>query len=265
VLFVFDLDGVVYRGKVPVPGAAEALHQLEADRHLVFFLTNNATASRADYAARLGGMGIPATAERIMTSAYATGRYLQEQGAEGKAVYLVGERGLTEEMNLAGMRVLPEEGEEQADYVIVALDRQFTYAKLRRAQAHLQGGARFIATNRDRTLPLEGGLEIPGGGSMVAALEACARPPEITIGKPEPYTWLEILSLAGSPPSQSAMVGDRAETDIFGAKRVGMQTVLVLTGATRAEDVPRLPPEQQPDHVLDSIAELPALVRSWAI
>lgn len=263
-LLVFDLDGVVYRGKTPIPGAIPALNRLAEAGHTLFYLTNNSTATRADYAARLSAMGIPAVPEGIMTSAYATGLYLGEVGAAGKSVFIIGERGLAEEMQLAGLRVLDGDAQEQADFVVVGLDRDLTYAKLATAHRHMSGGARLVATNRDGTLPIEGG-ELPGGGAMVAALEACSRPAEVTIGKPEPYCWQELLSLTGVPPAQALMVGDRSETDILGAKRVGMITVLVLTGATQPEDLPNLPLEQQPDHVIPALADLPALLENGAL
>ena len=258
-LFVFDLDGVVYRGETAVPGAVPTLHALAARGDSLWFLTNNSTRSRADYAAKLTRLGIPARPEQVMTSAFATGLHLRGMGAEGKSVYVVGERGLAEEMRLAGMRVLPDEdGASSADFVVVGLDREATYARFRRAHALIRAGARFIATNRDPTFPMEGGVEIPGGGSMVAFLETSAGPAELTIGKPEPFTWQHILRIAGVPPEQSVMVGDRADTDVLGARRVGMRTALVLTGVTQPEDLPGLPEEQRPDVVMRSLEELPA-------
>src|SRR5207249_132911 len=121
-------------------------------------------------------------------------------------------------------------------------------------------GARCIATNRDGTYPREEGREIPGGGAMVAALEACAGPAEVTIGKPEPTTWREILALTGVSPRDAVMVGDRAETDILGARQVGMITILVLTGVTQEEELPHLPAEQRPDFILPAVANLPRFV-----
>jgi phosphoglycolate/pyridoxal phosphate phosphatase family enzyme len=256
-LFVFDLDGVVYRGDTAVPGAVPALRRLEESGHLLYYLTNNSTRSRADYAAKLTRLGIPAHPERIMTSAYATGLYIQEQGGMGKTVALIGEHGLADEMRLAGLRVLESNSPEQAGFVVVGLDRDLTFAKLASAYRQVAGGARFIATNRDGTYPMEEGREIPGGGAMVAALEACAGPAEVTIGKPELTTWRQILELAGVKAGDAVMVGDRAETDILGARQVGMRTILVLTGVTREQDLPRLPEAQQPDYVLPALADLP--------
>jgi arabinose operon protein AraL len=264
-LFVFDLDGVIYRGKDTIPGAVPALQRIAEQGHSLFYLTNNSTASRASYAVRLTDLGIPTEPGQVMTSAYATGLYLRGQGGAGKKVFIIGEPGLAEEMQIAGLQVIPEGPDSQADFVVVGLDRQLTYAQLACAQRHVLGGARFIATNRDGTLPIEGGVEIPGSGSMVAALEACSRPAEITIGKPEPHTWRQILAFTATAPQQAVMIGDRAETDIRGARRVGLVTVLVLTGATRERDVPDLPAEDRPDHVIPSLGDLPTLVEQGAL
>jgi 4-nitrophenyl phosphatase len=264
VVIVFDLDGVVYLGDTPIPGAVEALNALARRGHQLYFITNNSTRSRRHYADKLSGMGIPADPAHVMTSAYATGLYLQSLGAQGKRVFVVGEHGLCEEMEAAGLRVLTTESRERADYVVAGLDRELTYARLRRAHEEISvHGATFIATNRDATYPLETG-EIPGGGAIVAPIETSTGVRGITIGKPEAHTWLRILDLAGARPEQALMVGDRAETDIEGAKRIGLHTALVLTGVTSRTAVPGLPATQQPEAVLNDLTELPALVERLA-
>lgn len=259
-VLIFDLDGVVYLGDTPIPGAIESLNALAAQGHSLYFLTNNSTRSRLTYVNKLTRMGLPTRAEQVMTSAFATGLYLKSQGAEGKSVFVVGEEGLREEMAAIGMRVLSLEDGSPADYVVAGLDRGFTYAKLQRAHHEITlNGAIFVATNRDATYPMETG-EIPGGGAIVAPIECSTGVQGVTVGKPEPGTWLSILELAGAEPSQGLMVGDRPETDIMGAKRVGLHTALVLTGVTQAPAIPNLPEEQQPDHVLQNLTQLGALV-----
>jgi len=260
VVIIFDLDGVVYLGNTPIPGAIESLNTLAEAEHALYFITNNSTRSRQNYADKLTAMGLPTSPEQVMTSAYATALYLQALGAEGKNVYVVGEVGLREEMAAVGMRVLGEEDPGPADYVVAGLDRDLTYAKLRRAHEEItRHGATFVATNRDATYPMETG-EIPGGGAIVAPIEVSTGVRGATIGKPEPHTWLRILDLAGVGPSGALMIGDRSETDIQGAKEIGLHTALVLTGVTRAEDVAGLPDPQLPDHVLQDLTALPELV-----
>lgn len=259
-VLVFDLDGVVYLGDTPIPGAIPSLNNLASDGHSLYYLTNNSTRSRQDYADKLTRMGIDVASHQVMTSAYATGLYLRSIGAEGRTVYVVGEVGLRREMELAGLRVIAEAEATRADYVVAGLDRQLTYAKLARAHHEITvNGAEFIATNRDATYPMESG-EIPGGGAMVAPIECSTGIRPISIGKPEPQTWERILALADARPDQALMVGDRPETDIMGAKRVGLRTALVLTGVASAEDARDLPEEQRPDHVLRDLTELPGLV-----
>ena len=258
-VIVFDLDGVVYLGDTPIPGAIEALNRLNAEGNALYFLTNNSTRARQSYADKLAHMGYPADAAHIMTSAYASGLYLAEAGAAGKTVYVVGEEGLAAEMRTAGLHVLTEADSARADYVVAGLDRFLTYAKLQRAHNEITlNGATFIATNRDATYPMESG-EIPGGGAIVAPIECSTGVRGLTIGKPEPHTWLRILELAGATPAQALMVGDRSETDILGAKRLGMHTALVLTGVTTPEAAAALPADLCPDHVLPNLTPLPEL------
>lgn len=259
-ILIFDLDGVIYRGDTPVPGAIPTLHHLTAAGHRLFFLTNNSTRSRRDYAGKLARMGFPATPEQVMTSAYATGLYLRRQGAEGKRVFIIGEHGLAEEMTLAGLLVVPPESEERADYVVVGLDRFLTFAKLQRAFEEVRGGARFVATNKDPTYPMEEGREIPGGGSMVAALEYAVGRAPITIGKPEPYTLEEILRIAGGRPEEAVMVGDRLDTDIRVGRRLGLATALPLTGVTTRDVLDTATSDERPDFVMETLEELPAIL-----
>lgn len=257
---IFDLDGVVYLGDTPIAGAIEALNSLAQAGHALYFLTNNSTRSRQHYVDKLAGMGYTPSPDQIMTSAYATGLYLRTLGVEGKKVYVVGEHGLAEEMALIGLEVLGEDDPRTADFVVAGLDRKLTYAKLRRAFKEIHDrGAQFVATNRDATYPMETG-EIPGGGAIIAPIEVSTGVTPVTIGKPEPGCWLRILELAGATPGGAIMVGDRPETDIMGARQVGIATALVLTGVTGAEEVPHLPEAQRPDHVISNLMELPALL-----
>lgn len=263
-VLIFDLDGVVYLGNTPIPGAIETLNRLQAEGHALYFLTNNSTARRRDYVERLARMGYRTDEAHVMTSAYATGLYLRSLGAEGKSVFVVGESGLAAEMEAAGLRVLALEEDGPADFVVAGLDRQLTYAKLLRAHREIaENGASFVATNRDATYPLETG-PIPGGGAIVAPIECSTGVTAVTIGKPEPGCWRLILDVAGVAPSGAIMVGDRPETDIMGAKAVGLHTALVLTGVTAEAQIPTLPAEQAPDHVLPDLTGLPELVRRLA-
>lgn len=259
-VLIFDLDGVVNIGDRPIPGAVETLNALQEAGHRLFFLTNNSTRSREHYVEKLARLGHPTSAEHIVTSAFATGLYMKSIDAAGKRVYVVGEHGLEAELKAAGLEVVALEDPTPVDFVVAGLDRQFHYGKLRRAHYEItRNGATFIVTNRDATYPSEEG-QIPGGGSIVAPIEVASGVRGITIGKPEPGVWQRILEFAGVAPAEALMTGDRADTDIQGAKAVGLHTVLVLTGVTTAERVPQLPEAMQPEFVLPDLTSLPSVI-----
>ena len=235
--YVFDLDGVIYRGTEPQPHAQEVVQSLRESGHFVRFFTNNAAMSRDDYVTKLTAMGIPVSLDEIMTSSYATGLYFAERGAIGKTVYRIGEDGMARELTAAGMHVIcaDEEPDAKIDFVVVGLDRDFNYRKLARAMRAIRDGAEFIATNRDATFPVESGDLLPGGGSLVAALVTAVGREPVLIGKPETYAMQKVLDQTGARPDQTIVVGDRLDTDIEAGNRIGAWTVLVLTGVTSRE------------------------------
>jgi 4-nitrophenyl phosphatase len=256
--YVFDLDGVIYRGLEPQPHAKEVVLALRQHGHAVRFYTNNAAKSRQFYVSKLDSMGIPTPIEDIMTSSYATALYFIEKNAVGKTVYRIGERGMAEEFEAVGMKVLYDLDEPDAkiDFVAVGIDREFHYRKLARAQKAILSGAQFIATNEDATFPVEGGALMPGGGCMVSAVRTATGVEPFVIGKPETYAYDKILELVNCPPERSIMIGDRLETDIAVGNRAGAQTVLVLTGVTSRNEAERAMGELRPDWIIDTLKEL---------
>jgi len=256
--YVFDLDGVLYLGDTAIPEAAGAVTRLRDAGRQVYFLTNNSGKTRADYREKLrqvNGLDVPESA--IFTSAYATALYLKERGAAGKTVFVIGEPGLAAELrDTSGLvPVTDPDGADYAaiDYVVIGIDRNFTYDKLRFAHAAItRGHAQFIATNRDATFPMEDG-EIPGGGSLVAALATATGREPVTVGKPETHAYEAILHAAGVTAPESVMVGDRLDTDILVGRRAGARTLLVLTGVTSAVQAETAPPEQRPDLVIGDL------------
>ncbi|HET6456684.1 MAG TPA: HAD-IIA family hydrolase [Armatimonadota bacterium] len=251
--FVLDLDGVVYRGKQPLPGAVKTIETLRRLGHQVYFFTNNSTKTRVTYQQKLEGMGIPVDLEHIMTSSYATALYLEEQGAQGKSVLVIGREGIKEELRAVGMVISDD---EKVDYVVVGMDRDFCYDTLTKAQHAIMAGGTFIATNRDASFPCEDGTVVPGGGAMVAAIEVASGVKPILIGKPETPAMMEVLHLAHATPKETVVVGDRLDTDILVAKRIGALSVLVLTGIATEKDLKHAPPEMQPDVVIRNLGEL---------
>jgi arabinose operon protein AraL len=169
----------------------------------------------------------------------------------GAPVYVIGERPMLEEMRAHGFEVRDD---ERVRWVVIAFDRTFTYAKLNTALQAVKAGARLIATNPDRTCPVEGG-EIPDCAGMIAAVEAVtAKTVEVIVGKPSPIILQVALAALGVPAQESVIVGDRLETDVTMGKRLGLSTILVLSGVTRPGD-PRIA-ALAPEHVLRSIGEL---------
>ena len=260
-VYVFDLDGVLYLGDTAIPHAAEAVRRLQSAGKQVFFLTNNSGKTRADYREKLAQVnGLDAPESAIFTSAYATALYLKQRAAAGRSAFVIGEPGLAAELRESGglMPVVQPDSVDfhDIDYVVVGIDRHFTYDKLRFAHAAItRGHAQFLATHRDATFPMETG-EIPGGGSLVAALATATGREPLTIGKPETHGYEAVLQAAGVTAADSVMVGDRLDTDIAVGRRAGARTVLVLTGVTPPDAAKAAPPEWRPDAIIGDLREL---------
>src|SRR3954447_8240176 len=256
---ILDMDGVIYRGESALPGAAELFPALQRAKVSVILMTNNSTRTAVGYRQKLGQMGIAVPdAVPILTSAAATARWLHEQAPEGGGVYIVGAADLAKVvLEQRGFRL----DAEAPDFVVVGLDTEVTYAKLRTASLAIMRGARFVATNVDASLPMEGGELWPGAGAIVAAIQTTVgRAPDVVLGKPEPTMYFQALESLGLSPDEVLAVGDRVETDILGGKRAGLPTALVLTGITRRDEVPNLPPDLRPDYVFNTLEELRAFV-----
>ena len=255
-LFIFDLDGVVYLGREPVPGAKELLETLEESGKKVFYLTNNSTRTRAKFKEKLSKMGITAQESQIITSAFSTAQYLQ-QIAPGSTVFIIGEEGLIREFEEAGFQVnLDGDLKRKINYVVVGLDRSFTFQKLAIGLRAIDKGAKFIATNTDPTLPTEKG-NLPGAGSMIAALRtAASTDPSIIIGKPNPFMIDLILKKQNMHPDSAVIIGDRYSTDVLAGINAKIGTILVKTG-TGLQEMKLIPPEgPRPDLILESIVEI---------
>ncbi len=241
-LLLIDLDGVVWLENKPIEGAVETLNEIYGEMEVVF-ITNNSTRHRREVAKALRDIGVKwAGQDHIITSASTLADLSSAMGIE--SCFVVGERGLITELEERGISV-EEEGE-----VCVGMDRNFDYQKLTVALRNILAGRLFLATNEDRTLPTPEG-PIPGAGSMVSAISgACGRPPDIVVGKPNPIMFLRASSQVGA--EKPLVIGDRVETDILGALRAGMDSALVLTGATK--ELGRVRP--RPKYVLRSLRDL---------
>ncbi len=246
---ILDLDGTVYLGSEQVPGASEFVSFLAEKGIKCLFVTNRSNRKPEDVAAHLQEYGIPCEVEHVLTSSQATVQYLQRGSA-----YVIGEEGLTSELMKAGITIT----DRSPDYVIVSLDRHFSYDKLLIACNLIAGGATFIATNPDKVLKVSTGLN-PGTGSIVAAVEAASGVKPLVIGKPEKLIMEMSLARMGLSAAEVIAVGDNVLTDIPAGAAAGMKTVLLLTGVSKRRDAESGP--YRPDWVLDGFAELTDLVR----
>jgi glycerol 3-phosphatase-2 len=231
-VFLFDLDGVLYRGASPIPHAAEALVRLRAAGRGIAFVTNNSSATPESVAERLGAVGIPADPAEIETSALTTAGLLADRGV-GTA-FVVGEAGIRRALGDAGIRLV-EDDDGGAEAVIVGLDRDVSYGTLRTASVLVQRGAALIATNADASFPAADGQDWPGAGALLAAIETTTGTRAEVVGKPNAPILRAALARAGG--GTPLVVGDRLDTDVAGAQRLGWDSLLVLTGVTGRSDL----------------------------
>ncbi|MFN4033368.1 MAG: HAD-IIA family hydrolase [Fimbriimonadales bacterium] len=253
--FVFDMDGVIYRGSRALPHATEVLNLLQDSGRQVLFLTNNSGATREQYAARLQSMGVNAHPKQFITSAWATALYLQHALNPNARLFVVGERGLCEELHHAGFEIVEQVEPETPDAVVVGIDRAFNYERLAHAQHAIRRGARFIATNTDGSYPAEDRL-LPGAGAMVAAIAAASGKKPTVIGKPNPQILQPFIERGVLRPERTLLIGDRLDTDIALANLLHIPCALVLTGVATRADVAAAPLELLPQWVLNHLGEL---------
>lgn len=231
--FLLDGDGVLYRGLTPLPGAQEFIATLNANATPYLLLTNNATLTPQQLAAKMAPMQIAIDAHHVFTSAMATAQWLQKRYRAGAAVLVVGEDGLRLALREAGFMLVDDH--RQADLVVAGLDRQATYARLAEATLAIGRGCPFVATNPDLSIPTERGIE-PGAGAVIAFLQAATGVTPPMIGKPEAAFFHQAMARLDVQQHETVMVGDRYETDILGGHNAGIRTAAVLTGITSAAE-----------------------------
>jgi glycerol-1-phosphatase len=249
---VLDLDGVVYVGDQAVPAAPAALEELRGLGVRLAFVTNNSYRPPGQVVERLGRLGVKAAPEEVLTSAQAAVRLLGGgQGLDRKAVLVLGGPGLRQALEAAGARLVDTEQWRQAEVVVVGFDPDLTYGRVKAAALAIRAGARFVGSNPDPTLPAPDGLW-PGAGATLAMLQAATGVRPEVAGKPEPALFETAAAAIG--PGPYLMVGDRADTDLDGAQRLGWATALVLSGVARPADLPDL--AVVPDHLLADVGGL---------
>ena len=271
--FVFDLDGTVYLGESALPTAVETITELRRRGKRTLFVSNKPLDPRSAYADKLTRLGIPTPPEDVITSAFVLGHHLARHLPDLR-YYVVGEEKLRVDLRSHGLHVLDEFADQNPpqdpkevidpdgiDAVIIAFDRTLDYRKLNTAYQALVNGARFFATNADKTCPMPGraGSGIPDAGATIAALEhLTGRQLELLAGKPSPIIMQVALDLLGLPPDRCMMIGDRLETDMLMGQQAGMATAAVLTGAATRADIAAM--ENPPDYVIENLGDLLDLI-----
>lgn len=246
--FITDMDGVLVRGSTLIPGADRFIHFLQANQIPYLVLTNNSMYTPRDLAHRLQRIGLNIPEASIFTSAMATAQFLHSQRPAGTA-FVVGESGLTEAIHRVGYVIT----DLNPDYVVLGETTNYNYEFITKAIRLIAGGARFVATNPDVSGPTERGI-VPGCGAVAALIQQATGKEPFFVGKPNPLMMRTALNYLGVHSEETAMIGDRMDTDIIAGVESGLETILVLSGMTGRSDIERYP--YRPTHVFDSIADI---------
>ncbi|MBB3909305.1 4-nitrophenyl phosphatase [Anoxybacillus rupiensis] len=245
--YLIDLDGTMYRGTECIAEAREFVKELHRRNIPYLFVTNNSSRTPMQVAEKLKSFDIPATEQQIFTTSQATANYIFEQKPDA-SVYIVGEDGIREALKEKGFTFAAED----AEFVVMGIDRTITYEKLAIACLAVRNGATFISTNGDIAIPTERGL-LPGNGSLTAVVAVSTQVSPIFIGKPEKIIMEQALKVLGVPREETLMIGDYYDTDIKAGMNAGIDTLLVHTGVTTKELLKQY--DQQPTYTADSLQE----------
>src|SRR6188768_3957961 len=243
-----DMDGVLVHENHPLPGASDLLQQWRDQGKPYLVLTNNSIFTPRDLSARLKASGLDVPEDRIWTSALATADFLHSQ-APGASAFVIGEAGLTTALHEAGFIMT----ETDPDYVVVGETRNYSFEAITKAIRFIGAGARFIATNPDATGPSADGA-LPATGAISALITKATGKEPYVVGKPNPMMFRSAMNKIGAHSENTAMIGDRMDTDVVAGIEAGLHTILVLTGISDRAEIERYP--FRPDEILDSVADL---------
>ncbi len=251
--FICDMDGVIYHGNRLLPGAGEFIQWLYDSGKKFVFLTNSSERSPRELQQKLARLGATVSDEHFYTSAQATATFLASQHPEGSA-YVIGEAGLTNAIYNAGLTM----NDINPDYVVVGETHSYSYQKIERAVHLVNAGARLIGTNPDLTGPTEAGI-VPATGALIAPIELATKCKAYFVGKPNPLMMRHALKKLMARREDTAIIGDRMDTDIIAGIESEIETVLVLTGVSTRETLSQF--AYRPHHILASVAVIPELMR----
>lgn len=246
--YLIDMDGVLISGNTVIPGAQQFIERLNLKKTKFLVLTNNPMYTPKDLAHNLQKLGLDIPAELIFTSALATASFLQMQRPNGTA-FVIGESGLTSALHDIGYIIT----EHDPDYVILGETHSYSLEGLTKGIRLIMDGARFVATNPDPSGPTDAGI-VPACGAVAALIEKVTGVSPFFVGKPNPLMVRTALNYLGLHSENTVIIGDRMDTDIIGGVQNGMESILVLTGVTRQEQIERYP--YIPTYVYQSVAEI---------
>lgn len=235
---ILDADGVLWQGAREIGDLKQIFSEIDRCGLAAVIVSNNSILRPADVVGRLAGFGVPFNPAQVVTGPVVVAEHLRQLFPAGGRVFVVGEDPLIEALARAGFS---ETGNSEVCAVVVGLDRHLTYDKIKQASLHIQRGAIFLAVNADPSVPSNEGL-VPGCGAILAAVEAASGASALVLGKPHPEMYALALSNMRLDPGQVVVVGDRIESDIVGAQRIGCRTALVLSGIYQGQDASSEPP-----------------------
>lgn len=245
--YLIDLDGTMYRGTELIEEARDFVKKLRELNIPYLFVTNNSSRTPAQVADKLRAFSIPTEDEQVFTTSQATANYIYNLNKDA-SIYVIGEEGIRTAISEKGFRL----AEENADVVVVGIDREISYEKLTVGCLAVRNGATFISTNGDIAIPTERGL-LPGNGSLTSIIAVSTQTKPIFIGKPESIIMEQALAVLGTTLEETIMVGDNYDTDILAGINAGMDTLLVHTGVTKKEHLPTI--DVKPTYIVDSLAD----------
>jgi len=247
--YIFDMDGVLLRGNTPIPGAQDMIKRLTEKGLNFCVLTNNPIYTPGDLQHRLAYMGLDIPEDKIYTSAMATANFVKTQ-KPGCSAYVIGESGLTTALHNSGITITSYD----PDYVILGETTNYSFDQITKACSLIKKGSRFICTNPDNSSPVDNDKLIPAAGALASLVSTATGVAPYYIGKPNPLMMKSVLRFMGAHSGESAMVGDRMDTDVIAGMEAGMTTILVLTGVTTRELAEKFP--YSPNIIMESVAEI---------
>ncbi len=247
--FICDMDGVIYHGSNLLPGVLEFVQWLQQEKKKFVFLTNSSARTLRELSEKLARMGLTVDESHFYTSARATATFLATQKPGGSA-YVIGDAGIINALYDVGYSI----NDTNPDYVVVSESPNYDYARICHATKLVLNGAKLIGTNPDLTGPVEGGQIVPATGALLAPIELATGSKAYYVGKPNPLMMRNALKNLGCRREETAIVGDRMDTDIIAGVEAEIAPVLVLSGVTRRKDLPKY--AYQPDYILDGVGDI---------